>query len=72
MNVTGRNRFLKFLIKFEIYLNSMKKPRKIESFLGCKMPSFWQQNKKSLVIGDYQAGLRIGNQVFFLGILIVN
>jgi hypothetical protein len=55
MNVTGRNRFLKFLIKFEIHLKALKIQVKVECFNSGKC-QFWRGNKKSLVIGDYQAG----------------
>ncbi|MEC0271486.1 hypothetical protein [Peribacillus frigoritolerans] len=54
MNVTGRNRFLKFLLKIEILLKALKIQEKL-NVLKVENASF-RENKKSLVIGDYQAG----------------
>jgi hypothetical protein len=55
MNVTGRNRFLKSPLKISNTPKSIKNPGKVECFQGGKC-QFWRENKKSLVIGDYQAG----------------
>jgi len=46
MNVTGRNRFLKFLIKFEIHLKALKIQEKL-NVLKVENASFGEEIKKA-------------------------